>query len=136
MKKRIPVSKNIPVRSDDQPQPVPVENIRPQPTVVSYKANPNPPAKHTVIHPAGVYQNEKMNNGMAAAAKEVHEDMKQNRFGDEPATQKPAGKPTPLWAKIVAAPFIILIFLAIAAILIGIITVIVWFIGWAIFGAW
>ena len=110
--------------------------VRPQPTIVSYEANPTPPAEHITVQPGQTLEEAKDRED---AVRKVIEDrtLEDLRIEDNRnRIAKPAGAPAPLWAKIVAAPFIVLIFTAIAAALIGAIILIVWFIGWAIFGAW
>lgn len=112
------------------------KQVRPQPTVVEYKENPNPPAEHVEIMPGETLEEAK------AREKAIDEVMRNNKLDElreednSYRVAKPAGKPQPLWAKIVAAPFIIGLFILALAIIIGAIAIIVWFIGWLVFGAW
>lgn len=139
-KKRIPVSKNITVRSDDKAEPVPVENVRPQPTVVSYHENPKQPTEHTTIQPGQTFEEAEARD---RAAKEVHEDMKSrvlhdmrkdsNRHG---FSNQPAGKPKSLPERILYGIVATLIWGILIGLLVAALAIIVWFIGWLVFGAW
>jgi len=136
MSKRIPVKKNIPVKADQPAEEVKVKQVRPQPTIVAYGANPNPPAEHTTLRPGETLEQAEQSKQAVrdAIQSRTLEDLRKEDNGLR--IQKPAGEPAPTWAKIIAAPFIVLAFLLVAALMIGAIAIIVWFIGWAFFGAW
>lgn len=136
-KKKITVKKNIPVKADQPAEEVTVKQIRPQPATVAYYSNPEQPKEHVDVRPGETFEQAQQSQEAVRQAIQDRtlDDLRSddNRHGLD---LKAAGAPTPTWAKIVAAPFIILAFLLIAALMIGAIAIIVWFIGWAFFGAW